>query len=454
MKLKKQEIPSRVTKDLKRQTPFIIESVVTNSFKKKSRGLLPMIGKPKSAVLDRAEEIQTGLNPNYPSFIKQLLRSHVSGSFWLKLPTEFCIPNLPRKNILLTLLDEQGDEYTVKCLAPRFSLSAGWSRFATAHKLVEGDALVFHLLEAYKFKVFVVRACGLADVDLPCDLPSSDIPPQESLRDAADATERKITKTSTGKYLTSHSGVPIPGEDQHMVPPSTCGKATNATNGTPAENHTESHPSIPFLNTKLEQHEEQTSVGSTETEFSVSVRVAETIAGIQDFVNLDGFTIVVDGMLIDPEISEDVRTKYYELCCSQKSYLHKHLIEGLNRRIIAEIISEIVNIGDAIRSSSKLSTPKDKFKAWEKSLKSCKHMGMDVEFLLARVSILLQQSSAFDYNAAVMEENRLEEEIAARQVKILELRNDWVRLERQLRNLKSNREKHESAFQSIINSPW
>ncbi|KAI3870030.1 hypothetical protein MKX03_015735 [Papaver bracteatum] len=368
-----------------------------------------MVDKPKSAVLDKAEEIQTGLNPNYPSFIKQLLRSHVSGSFWLKLPTAFCIPNLPRKNILLTLLDEQGDEYTVKCLPPRFSLSAGWSRFATAHKLVEGDALVFHLVEAYKFKVYVVRACGLEDADLPCDLPSSDIPPQGSLQGAI---ERKKTKKNIGKYLTSHSGVPIPGEDQHTVLPSTC--------GTHVENHTESHPSVPFFKTKLEQHEEHTSVGAMETEF---------------FGSLDSFTIVVDDMLIDSEISEDVRTKYYELCCSQKSYLHKHLIEGLNRRIIAEIIFEIVNIADAIRSSSKLSTPKDTFKSWEKSLKSCKHMGMNVEFLL-------------------MEENRLEEEIAARQVKILELRNDWVRLERQLRNLKSNREKHESAFQSIVNSPW
>ncbi|KAI3912519.1 hypothetical protein MKW98_020981 [Papaver atlanticum] len=418
MKLKKQEIPSRVTK------------VVTNSFKKKSR-LLPMVDKPKSAVLDKAEEIQAGLNPNYPSFIKQLLRSHVSGSFWLKLPKAFCTPNLPSKNILLTLLDEQGDEYTVKCLAPRFSLSAGWSGFSTAHKLVEGDALVFHLVEAYKFKVYVVRACGLEDADLPCDLPSSDIPPQGSLQDAAGATEMKKTKNSIGKYLTSHSGVPIPGEDQHTVLPSTC--------GTHAENHTESHPSVPFFKTKLEQHEEHTSVGAMETEF---------------FGSLDSFTIVVDGMLIDTEISEDVRTKYYELCCSQKSCLHKHLIEGLNRRIIAEIISEIVKIVDAIRSNSKLSTPKDKFKAWEKSLKSCKHMGMNVDFLLSRVGILLQQASAFDYNGTVMEENRLEKEIAARQVKILELRNDWVRLERQLKNLKSNREKHESAFQSIVNSPW
>ncbi|XP_026413596.1 B3 domain-containing protein Os01g0234100-like isoform X1 [Papaver somniferum] len=421
MKLKR-EIPPRVTKDLKRQTPFTIESAVTNSFKKKSRGI---VKPPKSAVLDKAEEIQSGLNPNYPSFIKQLLRSHVSGSFWLKLPKAFCTPNLPRKNILLTLLDEQGDEYTVKCVAPRFALSAGWSRFATAHKLVEGDALVFHLVEAYKFKVYVVRACGLADADLPCDLPSSDIPPQGSLRGA---TGRKITKKSTGN-LTYHSG-------QHMVIPSTCGEV-NATYGTPAEKHMESHPSIPFLKTKLEQHDEHTS--AVETEF---------------FMSLDSFKIVVDGMLIDTEISEDVRTKYHELCCSQKSYLHKHLVEGLNRRIIAEIISEIVNIVDAIRSSSKLSTPKDKFKAWEKSLKSCKHMGMNVDFLLARVTILLQQSSAFDYNAAVIEENRLEEEIAARRVKILELRNDWVRLERQLRNLKSNREKHESAFQSIVNSPW
>lgn len=31
----------------------------------------------------RAEELQAGLDPDYPSFVKPMLQSHVTGGFWL-----------------------------------------------------------------------------------------------------------------------------------------------------------------------------------------------------------------------------------------------------------------------------------------------------------------------------------------------------------------------------------
>ncbi|KAI3933826.1 hypothetical protein MKW92_013149 [Papaver armeniacum] len=480
---------------VKKEFPTSLTKVVTNSFKKKSRGrrLLTMIGKPKSPILDKAEKIQTGLSPSYPSFIKLMRRSHVSGCFWMKLPSAFCNPNLPSKDIDLTLLDEKGEQYMVKCLAPKFSLSAGWRGFAMAHKLVEGDALVFHLIEARKFKVYIVRAHGLADVDLPHVLPNNHILAQGSVQDGAGATEGMITKNCTEKYQVSHSAVPISGEDRHTKVMDTssaenCGKVMNATNRSSAENCTKSHPSAPFLggdknsnlappgmnatnrspaencteshdsdtddqNHNVEQPEDNGSVEAMDTEVSEGARLPEPIAGIQEFTNLDGFTIIVNDMLIDPEISEDVRSKYYELCRSQKAYLHEHLMEGPNRKIVAAIISDIVNIADAVRAI-KLSTPKDIFEVWEKSLKFYKHVGMNVDFLLSRVSIHRRQALAFDYNGAVIEENRLKEEMTAREAKILELRNASMSLERELTTLEGNREKHEAAFQSMVNSPW
>ncbi|XP_026413447.1 B3 domain-containing protein Os01g0234100-like isoform X2 [Papaver somniferum] len=477
---------------VKKEIPTSLTKVVTNSFKKKSRGtrLLTMIGKPKSPILDKAEKIQTGLSPSYPSFIKLMRRSHVSGCFWMKLPSAFCNPNLPSRDIDLTLLDEEGEEYMVKCLAPKFSLSAGWRGFSLAHKLAEGDAVVFHLIGAHKFKVYIVRARGLADVDLPHFLPNNDIPAQGSVQGA---TERMITKKCTEKYQVSHSAVPISGEDQHTEVMDTSsaenrGKVMNAANKSSAENCTQSHPSAPFLggdknsnlappgmnatnkspaencaeshhsdtdnqNHNLEQPEENGSVEAIDTEVSEGARLPEPIAGIQEFTNLDSFTIIVNDMLIDPEISEDVRSKYYELCRSQKAYLHEHLMEGPNRKIVTAIISDIVNIADAVRAI-KLSTPTDIFEAWEKSLKFYKHVGMNVEFLLSRVGIHLQQALAFDYNSAVIEENRLKEEMTAREAKILELRNASMSLERELTTLEGNREKHEAAFQSLVNSSW
>ncbi|MCL7044372.1 hypothetical protein MKW94_025931, partial [Papaver nudicaule] len=327
--------------------------------------------------------------------------------------------------------------------------------------------------------VYIVRARSLADVDLSSDLPNIDIPAQGSFPGCAGAEVGKIIKKCTGKYLSSQSAVPIPREDQHMVLPSTGSKETNATNRSPAASHpsvtffsgdgstnleqaesdaakrspaknlTESHPSIPFpdQNTNLEQPEDNSNIEVMDANSMEDVRLTEPVAGVQEFTNFNSFTIIVNDMLMDPIISEDIRTKYYELCRSQKAYLHKHLTEGLNCKIVAEIISDIVNIADAIRAS-KLSTPKDTFEALKKSLLVYKHLGMSVEFLLSRVGIAL----AFDYNGAVLEENRLKEEITAHEAKILELTNDLIKLQRALATSKGNREKQELAF--MVNSPW
>lgn len=37
----------------------------------------------KSSPMKRAEEIQANLSTEYPSFVKLMMKSHVSGGFWL-----------------------------------------------------------------------------------------------------------------------------------------------------------------------------------------------------------------------------------------------------------------------------------------------------------------------------------------------------------------------------------
>lgn len=32
---------------------------------------------------EKAEELVSGLDPNFPSFVKPMLQSHVTGGFWL-----------------------------------------------------------------------------------------------------------------------------------------------------------------------------------------------------------------------------------------------------------------------------------------------------------------------------------------------------------------------------------
>lgn len=54
---------------------------------------------------------------------------------------------------MFVLEDESGKTSTTRFLAGKVGLSAGWRGFSIAHELKEGDVLVFHMVEARKFKV-------------------------------------------------------------------------------------------------------------------------------------------------------------------------------------------------------------------------------------------------------------------------------------------------------------
>jgi len=78
----------------------------------------------------------------------------VSFDFFLQgLPTSFCKRHLPDKDTTIILEDESCKEYNTKFIACKMGLSAGWRQFSAVHKLQEGDALVFQLVEPTKFKV-------------------------------------------------------------------------------------------------------------------------------------------------------------------------------------------------------------------------------------------------------------------------------------------------------------
>ena len=56
----------------------------------------------------------------------------------------------------VSLEDENGKQWMIKYIAYKTGLSAGWRQFAVAHKLLEGDVLVFQLVEPTKFKVMLI----------------------------------------------------------------------------------------------------------------------------------------------------------------------------------------------------------------------------------------------------------------------------------------------------------
>lgn len=86
------------------------------------------------------------------------------------LPSEFCKRHLPNKDSVVTLVDENEEEFQTKYLADKNGLSGGWRGFSIEHQLVDGDALVFHLVGPTVFKVistfsglktrnFIVMSC-------------------------------------------------------------------------------------------------------------------------------------------------------------------------------------------------------------------------------------------------------------------------------------------------------
>ncbi|CAI9104351.1 OLC1v1003004C1 [Oldenlandia corymbosa var. corymbosa] len=116
-------------------------------------------------VIARAEEIRAKLDHQYPCFGKIMLRSHVTQGFWMSFPTDFCRDHMPKFDDTYILEDEDGEEYETRFLASRLGLSKGWRGFTISQKLLEGDVLLFHLVEPRKFKVYIVRSTSFGEVD-------------------------------------------------------------------------------------------------------------------------------------------------------------------------------------------------------------------------------------------------------------------------------------------------
>ncbi|XP_059645073.1 B3 domain-containing protein Os05g0481400-like [Cornus florida] len=133
--------------------------------KRATKNALNSPGKVKSSIMIQAEQIQLSLGTEFPSFVKLMVKSHVSTCFMMRFPISFCKSHLPKQNSIIILEMESGEQYKLKFIADEQGLSAGWSKFVTLHKLLEGDVLVFQLIEANKFKVYIIRAYDFTEVD-------------------------------------------------------------------------------------------------------------------------------------------------------------------------------------------------------------------------------------------------------------------------------------------------
>ncbi|KAI8016408.1 B3 domain-containing protein Os01g0234100 [Camellia lanceoleosa] len=410
--------------------------VISDKFKKstsESRGAMILTRhdciQNKSSVMERAQVVQANLAAEFPSFLKSMLPSHVAGGFWLSFPKSFCDKHLPRQDDTVTLVDESEEHYKAKYLVGKNGLSGGWRGFSIAHKLLEGDVLVFQLVQPCKFKVYIVRASGLTEIDGAIGLLTLDagVKPMD-----IDLTEEDMKEGEKCSPLSL---------DIHQY-------------NTVQEN------GIVALSTDIGLGTEpEFGSGNESDEFSSEVlegiKFSESCVDFKDIKSIDNFTVLVDGLVIDSMIPPYLRTKYYELCCSQKAFLHNHLLSGLNCKLAAGMISETVNIADAIKAS-KLTTTRDNFTTWDKTLKAFEELGMNVGFLRARIDRLV--SLAFD-KEKVLESKRLErvkaeEEMRSLEDKLLKVKEVMKSLDEEIEGLKGNRKTVEGVFQEEANAPW
>ncbi|OMO74833.1 hypothetical protein COLO4_26481 [Corchorus olitorius] len=145
-------LPSPVYKEV------LVERVVIPRRTSKPRDLNRVYAseEDRAEALEKAESLESSLGTDFPIFIKSMLPSHVSGGFWLGLPVHFCKTKLPKRDEVMTLIDEEGEEYPTIYLARKTGLSGGWKGFAVAHELADGDAVVFQLVRPTTFKVIAL----------------------------------------------------------------------------------------------------------------------------------------------------------------------------------------------------------------------------------------------------------------------------------------------------------
>ncbi|KAL3843926.1 hypothetical protein ACJIZ3_001329 [Penstemon smallii] len=373
-----------------------------------------------TSVMERAQEVQANLVSKYPSFTKLMLRSHVSGGFWLGLPMQFCREHMPKEDKTMVLVDEDEQAYDTKYLTVKNGLSGGWRGFSLAHELVEGDVLVFQLIEPCKFKVYIVRASKLTEVDgaislLNLDCHAKPIDAEDQNKYISDSKKQKCMESLVVNTKKEEDTTVLLSDD----------KPTN-------------------------QYLDDSANCGTET--MEGIKFSETVIKFKDVKSFADFTVDVDGLILDSKIPTHHRKKYYELCCSQNMFLHESLIEGINSDLATGIISETINIADAIRADASL----DDLESWDKTLKAFEDLGMVVGFLRARIHkvFALSNNSQAIIDSKINERNEAVEDMKSLMGKLVNVRELIRKLDAEIEDLIGKKKELDIVFKEVSGASW
>ncbi|KAL8209224.1 hypothetical protein R6Q57_008636 [Mikania cordata] len=331
------------------------------------------------------------------------------------LPKKFCIAHLPKHDETVVLLNENGREFNTKFLVDKTGLSGGWRGFSIAHKLIGGDALVFHLIDEWKFKVYIIRVNGANEIDgalallnlVPCD---------------------------TNIYQQFKNGSKILQNVDNMD----------------IDLHKEN-----IQENSLAASDQSVDDNDYANPVSEGLRFSQSVLEFNEIKCIDDFSIVVDNLVIDSEIPKHFQIKYHDLCHSQKTYLHENLLKGLNAKLAVGIILETITIADAIRAC-KTDVARDDLDTWDRTLKGFEEVGMNVSFLRARihklVGLLFESNKLLE--AKQIEQLKAEDEMIIICKKLNGLKDVIKNLDVEIETLKLKGKNLDLVFCKEANAPW
>jgi hypothetical protein len=221
---------------------------------------------------------------------------------------------------------------------------------------------------------------------------------------------------------------------------------------------------------KCKEDQQITRVCSKAAHSDSSNLVGETIDGISfsdtdinfgDVTSFSDFNIIVDSLVIDCKFSDHLRKTYYELCCSQKSFLHKNLLKQINLTLTVGVIMETINITEGIRACKAHTSSHEDFVVWKKTLESFELLGMNVAFLLKRIDALLglvaQSRDPAEHEKYIeikLEQARAEEKMKELDSKMSNVKDALKKIDMEMEEMESSVKRRDEMLQQLATAPW
>ncbi|XBI17037.1 hypothetical protein VPH35_059168 [Triticum aestivum] len=402
------------------------------------------------SAMERAEELLVELPAEHPSFVKHMLHSHVVHGFWLGLPSDFCNKHLPKKDTAVVLEDEDGHNYDAKYLGAKQGLSAGWRGFAINHDIKVGDVVVFQLVSSAKFQVYILRANNFTTTDgalglLCLEAGKEKIPKEESSNDVkSEAGKEKIPKEESSNDVKSEAG-------KEKIPKSSIDVKSEAGK----EKIPKEESSIDVKSEEKPKVAQSDSSNLASESITDGIKFSDTAIDFDDVKDFSSFSIIVDGLAIDCEFPDQQRETYYELCCAQKSFLHKDLLKGLNITLVVGAIMETIDIAEGIRACKARVPSRKDFVVWKKNLQALKLLGMNVDFLLKRVDGLLSLPARPRAPAEVkLERARTVAKIKEVESRISSVKDTLEEIDVEMEEMESSAKIVDEMMQLLATAPW